>query len=275
MLFLLAVLGFFIASGFEYPYFVTGLTIIAVLSFLDDLLSLSAKIRLPFQFIAVGLLLVQVGLFTWPFYIGVLVVIIAVGFINIYNFMDGINGITGLYSLVVLGGFLALNTMHQLVDTNLIIYVMLSIVVFGYFNFRKKARMFAGDVGSISVAMVILFLTLNFMIQLKSPVVLLLLAVYGIDSGITILYRLYLKEHIMEAHRHHIYQKLVDVWKWSHLKVSGLYACIQAVINIIVILSINQTIQTQLVITIGALSVLFLGYVFVFKRTKVLLAIGN
>jgi len=268
ILFLIAILGFFIASGFQYPYFIIGTIIIAALSFIDDILTLSAKIRLPFQFIAVGLLLIQVGLFSWPLYVAILVAIIAVGFINIYNFMDGINGITGLYSLVVLTGFFALNSINQQVDTNLIVYVLLSIVVFGYYNFRKKARMFAGDVGSISVAMVILFLVLTFIINLKAPVVLLLIAVYGIDSGLTILYRIYLKEHIMEPHRHHIYQKLVDVWKWSHLKVSYVYSFIQVIISSIVILSFKLSFDAQLLILVGVLVLMVVGYLLVFKKTK-------
>ena len=60
---------------------------------------------------------------------------------------------------------------------------------------------------------------------------------YGADALITILYRKYLGEKLTEAHRHHIYQKLVDVLKWSHMKVSIIYTTIQLMLNVVVFFS--------------------------------------
>jgi len=268
ILFFIAVIAFFVSSQFQYPYFVIGLSLAAILSFLDDIYTLSAKIRLPFQFIAIGLVLYQLQVFDAPFIWLVIAAIVGVGFINLFNFMDGINGITGLYSMAVLVGVWLINSTAQIIEPDLISYVFLSIVVFGYYNFRKKARMFAGDVGSISLAMLLFFVGLYLGLSLQAPVILLLVSVYGVDGVLTILYRISIKEHIMEAHRHHIYQKLVDVWKWSHLKVSASYALVQLCIGFLVFYTYKFTFSTQIMIVLGVLILLSLGYVYVFKKTK-------
>lgn len=264
ILFYIAVVLFFILSNFQYPYFFAGISSIALVSFIDDLKTLSAKVRLPFQFLAVSLVLYQVGVFNLPILVVGFIVIIGVGFINLYNFMDGINGITGLYSLAVLLGFLGINYFETIVPVNLIGYTLVAILVFGFYNFRGKARLFAGDIGSISLAVLILFLGLSFTIQLKAPILLLMVSVYGIDSGLTILYRIYLKENITQGHRHHIYQKLVDVYQWSHLKVAISYALVQLGVSSLVIVLYKTSLQTQYIL-IGSIAVTFtIGYVLLF-----------
>jgi UDP-N-acetylmuramyl pentapeptide phosphotransferase/UDP-N-acetylglucosamine-1-phosphate transferase len=267
ILFYVAVVLFFIVSNFKYPYFFVSISTIALVSFVDDIKTLSAKVRLPFQFFAIALVMFQVGLFECSMLLIIPLLIVGVGFINIYNFMDGINGITGLYSLVVLSGFLVLNYKENIVSENLIIFVIVAIIVFGYYNFRKKARIFAGDIGSISLAMVIFFLGLNFIIDLKAPIIILMVVIYGVDGILTILYRIYLKENIAQAHRHHIYQKLVDVYQWSHLKVSALYALLQLLIGVLVLYTYKYTFLSQLLILFGVLALLTIAYVFVFKKT--------
>ncbi|MDX1828792.1 MAG: glycosyltransferase family 4 protein [Lutibacter sp.] len=269
ILFYMAVALFFMLSDFKYPYFFIGISSIALISFIDDIETLSAKVRLPFQFFAIALVVYQTGLFDSSILIIISLLIVGVGFINLYNFMDGINGITGLYSLVVLSGFLLLNYNNQIVETNLLYYSILSIGVFGYYNFRKKARMFAGDIGSITLAMLVLFLGLLFLFKLEAPVIILLMLVYGLDSVLTIAYRIYLKEHIMQPHRHHIYQKLVDVKKWSHLQVSGMYAGIQLVVNVLVLVTYKLPISEQMGIVVVCIVLGVLGYVWLFKMLKI------
>ncbi len=234
IIFYLAIVIFFFLTNFEYPYFFFAVTLIAFISFIDDLITLGRKIRLLFHFITAFLLLVQLALLGLPVWAIILCLIFAVAFFNLYNFMDGINGLTGMYSLVVLSGFLLINYSEDIVNSSLIIDVMLSIIVFGYLNFRKKAKWFAGDIGSMTMATLMLFLGGLFMLSLNAPVMLLLVVVYAIDGGLTIFFRVFRKENITEAHRHHIYQKLVDIEKWSHLKVSFLYALIQLFVNLLV-----------------------------------------
>lgn len=259
VLFLLAIIYFFFSNNFQYPYFVLGVFLVAIISFIDDLVTLSSKIRLPFQFIAVGLVLLQIGLLnSIVFYL--LLLIVGVGFINIYNFMDGINGITGLYSIVVLLGLFLINTEVAIINQNLILYLLLSLIVFGYYNFRKKARFFAGDIGSISIAITLFFIGFWMMIALQSPMISLLILVYGIDATCTLIYRKSIGENITEPHRHHLYQKLVDILQFSHIKVALLYAFIQLVINVLVYKTYQLDIKTQL----GLATIIILLFIMVY-----------
>jgi len=264
ILFYIAVILFFIISNFQYPYFFAGISSIALISFIDDIKTLSAKVRLPFQFFAVAMVLLEVGLFQEPFLVIGLLLMFGVAFINMYNFMDGINGITGLYSLVLLSAFYVINNFENIIEPSFIGYLIISILVFGIFNFRIKARMFAGDIGSITMAMVVLFLALFFGIHLKAPIFLLMVVVYGVDSGLTILYRVYLKENITQAHRHHMYQKLVDVFKWSHLKVAIVYAVVQLIITSIVIFLYEASLVIQYLVIGITIVLLVLSYVLLF-----------
>lgn len=150
--------------------------------------------------------------------------------------MDGINGITGLYTLVVLGSLLYVNSKIQLfIDSSFVKYGMIASLVFLFFNYRKKAKCFAGDVGSIAIAFWIIYLVLKLILNTSSFIWLLFLAVYGVDAVCTIIHRLYLKQNIFEAHRLHLYQVLSNEYKIQHRIVSLYYALVQAVISLLVI----------------------------------------
>lgn len=265
ILFLFSLLLFFIFNDFQYPYFIFGTVLIAIVSFVDDLKTLSSNLRLPFQFIAVSCVFYQLDLIFFPIYLMPLIIIIGVGFINVYNFMDGINGITGLYSISILIGFYLINNEINVVSNELIIYLFISLLVFGFYNFRKKARFFAGDIGSITIAMAILFLGLILVKESKSPLILFSIVVYGADTILTMFYRKYKKEKLSEAHRLHIYQKVVDVLKVSHLKVSISYFAIQLIVNLIIYFCFQLDIMIQITIMIS-LSIFFvLLYMYLFK----------
>jgi UDP-N-acetylmuramyl pentapeptide phosphotransferase/UDP-N-acetylglucosamine-1-phosphate transferase len=269
VLFILAILIFFLLNNFEYLYFVIGVSIISVVSFIDDLKTLSSKIRFPFQFLGVFLILYQIDLPFSPFYTFLLYLVFGIGAINMFNFMDGINGITGVYSLVVLSGFYMINIEENLINPDLLIYSIMSIVIFGYYNFRKRALFFAGDIGSIGIGMLIIFIGFLFTIKLSSPSIILLIIVYGADSGNTLLFRkIFTKESVFEPHRHHIYQKLVDVYKMPHLKVSVLYGLIQLLMNIIVYKSYKLNYELQLIIVFSIISIFIISYIIVFKLIK-------
>jgi UDP-N-acetylmuramyl pentapeptide phosphotransferase/UDP-N-acetylglucosamine-1-phosphate transferase len=267
-LFLIAIWIFFVTSGFQYPLFCLGVTLIGIVSFVDDLRTLSPKFRLLVQLLSVALVLLELefGVFGVGLFIGLL--IISVLFINIYNFMDGINGITGLYSIAVLIGVFAVNYNEHIINSDLLIFSFLSLIVFGYFNFRRKAIMFAGDIGSISIAMLVLFCVLFLMKSLAAPILLLLVVVYGVDALITMVYRVYLKEKITDAHRHHIYQKLIDTFKYSHLKISSVYVLLQLCINAIVFLNYKQSMQFQYVVLFSIICVLIFLYIIVFIKNE-------
>lgn len=221
----------------EYWAFGLGLLILSVISFLDDILDLSTKLRLFFHFISVSLLIYFLGiLFILPIWLLPIVFIFIIGVLNAYNFMDGINGITGLYSFVILSTLYYINQYKIIfTDVNFIIYPVLASLVFLFFNFRKKAKCFAGDVGSMSIAFWVLALLGLLVVKTQELTYLLFIGVYGIEVIFTIIQRIKMKENIFEAHRHHLYQLLVNKMKWSHLLVSTMYGAIQLAINFSII----------------------------------------
>src|ERR1700760_2511286 len=102
-----------VCAGIMHPEYwlpVAGILVIGTISFLDDIFTLSSKLRLLFHLLAVTLMFLYLNIFrAEPFYICVLLYIMVIGVINMYNFMDGINGITGAYSLVILVGLQYVN----------------------------------------------------------------------------------------------------------------------------------------------------------------------
>lgn len=232
ILFGLAALIFFFAYGFAYPWFILGLTMISLISFLDDIYTLNNKIRLGIHLIAVLLLFYQWQLFSLPLYWIPIALVFVIGTINAYNFMDGINGITGGYSLLTIATLYYINeSIVSFTSSELIVIVGLSLVVFNFFNFRKKARCFAGDVGSVSIAFIIVFFIGQLIIQTQNFAYILLLLFYGLDAVFTIIFRLIRKENIFEAHRSHFYQYLSNEIKWPHLVVVGIYLAVQLAMN--------------------------------------------
>lgn len=219
--------------GFQYPWFLAGLTLIAAISFADDVHSVPNKIRIVVHFTAMLLMFYQLGLFSagqWWYLLPAWIV--CTGIINAYNFMDGINGITGGYSLAVLVPLAVVNVREPFVDPQLIYVTVLSVVVFCWFNFRSKARCFAGDVGAVSIAFILLFMLGALILRTGNLWYLVFLVVYGVDSVLTICHRLLLRENIFEAHRKHAYQLMANELKIPHVVVSAIYALLQAVISL-------------------------------------------
>lgn len=172
--------------------------------------------------------------------------------------MDGINGITGLYTLAVMGALLYVNTNIQLfTDGDFIKYAIITSLVFLFFNYRKKAKCFAGDIGSIAIAFWVIYLVLKLILVTESLIWLLFLAVYGVDAICTILHRLYLKQNIFEAHRLHLYQILSNEYKIQHRLVSLFYALVQTGISILVI-SLYQKVHESIIFVIIILPLLLL-----------------
>ncbi|MDR2409443.1 MAG: UDP-GlcNAc--UDP-phosphate GlcNAc-1-phosphate transferase, partial [Bacteroidales bacterium] len=178
---------FFFLYGFAYPLFFAGLILISLISFGDDIKPLPNKIRIGVHFIAVLFMFAQWELLSQlPFWHLIPLLIFVAGIINAFNFMDGINGMTGGYGLVVLGGLGYVNIFHtEFVDQNLINLIFISLLVFNFFNFRTKATCFAGDIGSVSLAFIIVFLLGLLILKTSDITWLMFLAVYGIDSVLT------------------------------------------------------------------------------------------
>nr|WP_315223148.1 glycosyltransferase family 4 protein [uncultured Flavobacterium sp.] len=235
----------------ENYFFFIGITLVSLVSFWDDIQSLSNKIRMSVQFLAITLIFFEIGVFnSVPLFGIVIAYVLAIGLINAYNFMDGINGITGLYTLVVMGSLLYVNQKIQLfTDSSFIKYGMVASLVFLFFNYRKKAKCFAGDVGSIAIAFWVIYLVLKLIIKTDSLIWLLFLVIYGVDAICTILHRLYLKQNIFEAHRLHLYQVLSNEYKIQHRLVAAYYAIAQIVVSALVI-CLYQKVQDILLLVI-------------------------
>lgn len=231
VVFYFGILVYFVLSGFQYPWFFIGLTIISVISFADDIKHQSPKLRLFIQFVALFLSFIQWQILDYPWYISIMALILFAGILNAYNFMDGINGITGGYSTAVIASFWYINTyVFEFVDNALIYIVLLSLLVFNIFNFRKNAKCFAGDIGAISIGFIVVFLLGMLIVKSQDFSYIALLMVYGVDSVLTIIHRIILKENITEPHRKHLYQLLANELENSQLLISLSYALLQLVI---------------------------------------------
>ena len=187
--------------------------------------------RLLFHFSAMAMMFYQWGLFSLSWWWIVIALIVCTGIINAYNFMDGINGITGGYSLVILAALAYINKeVITFVEADFIYTVICSVLVFCFFNFRKKAKCFAGDVGSVGIAFILLFLIGRLIIGTGDFSWIVLLSVYGVDSVLTIIHRLMLHENIGLPHRKHLYQIMANELKIPHVMVSSIYMVVQAII---------------------------------------------
>ncbi|EIY16475.1 hypothetical protein HMPREF1062_06309 [Bacteroides cellulosilyticus CL02T12C19] len=231
IIFYFGALVYFLTNHWEYPWFMVALTLITFISFVDDIRSTSQGLRLVFHFSAMALMFYQWGLFSLSWWWIIVALVICTGIINAYNFMDGINGITGGYSLVVLVALAYINSeITTFVESALINTVLCSVLVFCFFNFRKKAKCFAGDVGSVSIAFILLFLIGKLILMTGDFSWIILLSVYGVDSVLTIIHRLMLHENIGLPHRKHMYQLMANELKMPHVVVALTYMVAQAVI---------------------------------------------
>lgn len=263
--------------GFQYPWFLAAVTLAAGVSFIDDIHSLPDSVRLVVQFVAMGLMFYQLDMIHANLWWAViLALIVCVGATNIYNFMDGINGITAGYSLAVLVPLLLLNEIPGqagndvggFVETSFIVVTILSVLVFGYFNFRpkNKAKCFAGDVGSVGIAFILLFLIGCLIMKTGDITWLIFLVVYGVDGCCTIVHRIMLHEHLGEAHRKHAYQIMANELGMSHVVVSLIYMGIQLVISLVMVYLIPNTVVAHWVYLFVVIVVLIVAYVVFMKK---------
>lgn len=181
--------------------------------------------------------------------------------------MDGVNGITFLNALVTFLTLIILNIYYVSFTSNVLLTLLvLASIVFGFFNFRKKAICFAGDIGSITLGFTIIYFILKLYFSSKNPLVFGLLAVYLIDGGWTIIERRIRKENIFEAHKRHLYQILANKLKTPHLLIAIGYLSIQILINIFVLLLIFFPLMNNWILIVLLFLVNSVGYI-IYKRS--------
>jgi len=267
--------------------FVLGFFLLTSISFLDDLFFLKHSFRLAVQVLAVSIMVSQLPFQSFQSYgpeaiaLGIAAIIFGVGVLNAYNFMDGINGMLTLHCILVLSSFLYLN--ETIVDqqgqalhftnSHFLIAILVPLGIFGAFNIRTRALAFIGDVGSIGIAFIILYLMYNLLLTTGNYAYLLLFSVFGADAGLTVVYKLILRENIFVPHRDFLFKRLVHLRKWPHLTVSFIYFGVQMVINTVVILALPKTpkLSTQmsmLFIVMVALVAVYIAMQSTFRRSK-------
>ena len=248
----------------EYWPFMLGLLLIAGVSFIDDIHSLPDSVRLVAQFAAMALMFWSMGIMNWTmWWIVPIALIVCVGATNIINFMDGINGITAGYALAMLVPLLLLNKEYGFIEESYLVVAILGVLVFSIFNFRPKgkAKCFAGDVGSIGIAFIILFAAGRLIIQTGDLTYFILILIYGVDGMLTICHRIMLHENLGEAHRKHAYQLMCNELKIGHVKISLLYMVLQLAVSLGFIYLIPNTTAAHWIYFICMCVVFALAYI--------------
>ena len=258
-----------------YLPFLVGLLLVAGISFVDDIHSLPDSLRMVVQIVSILLMFWSIGLFgldlSW--WLIALIVVIAlffcVGATNIINFMDGINGITAAYALAMLVPLLMLDVRGQMddvagfIDPSYLIVAIIGVLVFSLFNFRPKgkAKCFAGDVGSIGIAFIILFALGRLMLATQDVTFIVFFLVYGVDGSMTIFHRILLHENLGQAHRKHAFQLMANELKMSHVTVSLIYMVLQLIVSLGFIYLCPNTIAAHWIYIVVAGSVFAVAYV--------------
>lgn len=252
----------------SYLPFLIGMLLVAGVSFWDDVRSLPDSVRLVVQFVAIALMFWSMGILHWEMWWIVLIAfIVCVGATNVINFMDGINGITAGYALAVLVPLMLINDGLGFMEPSYLMMSILGVLVFCLFNFRPKgkAKCFAGDVGSITIAFIMLFAIGRLVVMTQDVTYLILLLVYGVDGCLTICHRILLHENLGKAHRKHVYQLMANELKIGHVKVSLLYMAMQLVVSLGFIYLCPDTVLAHWIYLIGAMVILGVAYV-LFKK---------
>lgn len=236
IIFPLAILIHILFEGLSYPFFTLGLVFISVISFYDDLYPLSSIVRLFGHLIAVSFLFIDTSLTGQSIWIILISYILVIGTVNAYNFMDGINGIIVTNSLVTILTLCVINQfIINFILLDWLIVVGLALLIFGIFNFRAKAICFAGDVGSVSMAFILIFFILVLVLKSQEVKYIGLFLGFGLDTVTTIIFRIIRGENLLIAHRSHFYQFLVNSRSWPHTIVSLVYGALQLVTNIFIL----------------------------------------
>lgn len=233
ILFPIVVLIFFLIHGLIHPYFFLGVLLLSVVSFWDDVMNVKAVYRLLVQIAAVGLMLLDLEVIHMGGFMLFLMFFVAIGWINAFNFMDGINGITAINASLNLFTLVLINHELRFMEMRLLIFLLLSVIVFGIYNFRRRALVFAGDIGSITMAYATAFAMGALIIHTGQWQYLLFLSIYVIDAGYSVLHRVFHGFNPLQPHRTFLFHMLVNEVGWPHLAVSSLYAGLQLIINLL------------------------------------------
>lgn len=253
----------------SYLPFLVGLLMVAGISFVDDIHSLPDSLRMVIQIVAYLLMFWSMGMMQWSmWWIIPIALFFCVGATNIVNFMDGINGITAGYGLAMLIPILLLDYNMYFIEVSYVVVAIIGILVFSIFNFRPKgkAKCFAGDVGSIAIAFIILFALGKLMLMTGDVTYIVFFLWYGVDGAMTIFHRIMLHENLGQAHRKHAFQLMSNELNMGHVTVTLIYMIGQLVVSLGFIYLCPNTVLAHWIYLICAGLVLAVGYVLFMRK---------
>lgn len=228
--------------------------ILSIISFIDDLYNLKIKIRLFIHVIIAslglislgGLQEINLGFFSIynPIITNAFALLLIVWFINLYNFLDGINGYAGSEMIFLcLSGLILFGDKHFLI-------LMCCVLGFLILNYGK-AKIFMGDVGSTLLGYNVAIFTLYYTNQNTNNLWawFILFGLFLFDATYTLIKRIIHKEDITKAHKKHAYQRLAQSG-WSHLKITNVANIVNIILLVIVLIIKNIFIAFTLAIVL-------------------------
>lgn len=244
------------------PLFVSFyvIMVLSVLGFIDDRYDVSFKVRLVVQILMALITLYAMGSIT-PWWLVVFLTFCMLWWVNLFNFMDGANGMAALHGVVSLGfyGIVFADKFSQATIFNYVTFAsVLVLLVYLIFNMWLK-KLFMGDSGSLPLAWVIAVMAL-YAIQTNTmsyAQVALLHSVFIVDATLTLVHRLLKGENVTQAHATHLYQRLIKSG-YTHSTVSACYALLTLLCCLMVWLTLNSQWLVQYV-TSAVVYVIFFG----------------
>lgn len=236
----------------------------------DDLRSLSVKTRVLFQIaLAIPVTLLVSADAHRSLLIALFGAMLMVATVNAVNFMDGINGITGLHAAI--WGTVYIAALESLGQPSFsMVAVVLAVIGLSFLPWNwVKARAFLGDSGSYLIGALVSTLALVG-VTLGAPLAFLgPLAIYALDTGTTLAYRIRAQEGITRPHRGHTYQRLV-LQGMTHVSSALLTAAFTVAVSVLSLLSLNRSvlIQFALLIAIVCCGVVYLLTPVVVRRIR-------
>jgi Fuc2NAc and GlcNAc transferase len=231
--------------------------IISVVSFFDDMYELSAKLRLAVQssvavigiWVIGGFEHLDLGIFSIENQIitNIFAFLLIVWFINLYNFLDGINGYAGSEAVFLcVAGFILFGGSH---------FIVLAVCVLGFLFWNyNQAKIFMGDVGSTLLGYNVAIFTLYYANQQSTDfwIWIILFALFWFDATVTLIRRKLNREKLSQAHKKHAYQRLTQAG-WSHFKVTN-YAIVINLLLFGIVMSVSNIFVAVIVTLILLLS---------------------
>ena len=234
--------------------------LLAVVGFIDDKIDLIKGVRLLAQLAAVALVFYALDLHQSPWWWVALMVFLTLWWINLFNFMDGANGMAGLHILVCAAWYVYMFEMqlgsqgHEIEMLGLM--AMLSAGAYLMFNF-PSAALFMGDSGSLPYALILAILALTGLTLgiLSYWQVAVLHAPLIADASFTLIVRVLRRERFLQAHNTHVYQRIIRSG-WPHWQVSGIYALLTALLGLLAWWMRNHSQWQQIAIVSGIYALL-------------------